>query len=137
MVSKTTLLVCPFFRSKWPYRLLLVKLVMVDTGCHGRHSHCGGNDSAGAVIYWVVLRIDRSHFAQLRRASGKLSNFVLIRVARLTVETNSLTGTYFSWEHSTQTLYLTLVQQARLSPILGKLCVAHIMHHVTQTLTMC
>jgi len=58
-------------------------------------------------LYWVILHIDWSHLLQLRRASGKLSNFVLIRIARLTIETNSLTGTCFSPEHSTQTLYLT------------------------------
>ena len=32
-------------------------------------------------------------FGQLRRASGKFSNFVLLRVVRLTIETNALTGT--------------------------------------------
>ncbi len=39
---------------------------------------------------------------QLRRASGKFTNFVLTRVIRLTIETNTLTGTYFS-ERPTQT----------------------------------
>ncbi|KAH9171429.1 hypothetical protein EDB89DRAFT_2243421 [Lactarius sanguifluus] len=39
----------------------------------------------------------------LRRASGKFSSFVLIRVIRLTVETNTLTGTYFS-EQATPTI---------------------------------
>ena len=45
--------VCPFFRSKWSYRLafrlLLFKLVMVRTGYHGRHSHCSGNELAGTI----------------------------------------------------------------------------------------
>ena len=49
VVSKTAIFVCTLFRSKWPYRLLLFKLVMVYTSCHGRHSHCGSNDSAGTI----------------------------------------------------------------------------------------
>ena len=28
---------------------LTFKLVMVHTGCHGRHSHCGSDDSAGTI----------------------------------------------------------------------------------------
>ena len=33
-------------------------------------------------------------FRQLRNVSGKFSSFVLIRVVRLTIETNTLTGIY-------------------------------------------
>ncbi|KAH9057066.1 hypothetical protein EDB83DRAFT_2316043 [Lactarius deliciosus] len=42
----------------------------------------------------------------LRRTSDKFSSFVLIRVVRLTVETNTLTGTYFS-EQPTPTVAVT------------------------------
>ena len=54
--------VCPVFRSKWPYRLLLFKLVMVRTGYRGRHSHCGGNELAGTI---TLL----GHFAHLLKPS--------------------------------------------------------------------
>ena len=37
--------------------------------------------------------IDQDCFGQLRRANSKFSSFVLIRVVRLTIETNTLTGT--------------------------------------------
>ena len=94
--------VCPLFWLKWPYHLLLFKLVMVRTGYDGRHSHFGGIELADTVTITLL-----GHFAQLRRARGKFSNFVLIHIARLSVETNSLTGTCFSPELSTQTLYLT------------------------------
>jgi hypothetical protein len=75
----------------------MVVLVMGYTECPGGHYDCGGNDTTGTGSpYWILQFTDRDPFAQRRRASGKFSNFVLIRVVRLTIETNALTGTYLS-----------------------------------------
>ena len=75
-----------------------VVLVMVDTECLGGHSDRGCDDAAGtASHYWILYYIDRDPFGQLRRASSSnFSGFVLIRVVRLTIETNALTGTCLS-----------------------------------------
>ena len=40
-----------------------------------------------------VCILTETVFEQLRRASDRFSSFVLIRVVRLTIETNFLTGT--------------------------------------------
>lgn len=36
-------------RLEWPYHLSLFETVMGYTECHGRRSHCGGNDYAGTI----------------------------------------------------------------------------------------
>ena len=84
------------FLSNWTSTSYFVVLVMVNTEFRGGHSDRGGNDSARTGSPHRTLHIDRDPFAQLRRASGNFSSFVLIRVVRLTIETNALTGTYFS-----------------------------------------
>ncbi len=74
-----------------------VVLVMVDIECLRGRSDRSGDDAAGtASHYWILFYIDRDPFGQLRRASGNFSSFVLIRVVRLTIETNALTGTCLS-----------------------------------------
>lgn len=74
-----------------------VVLAMVDIECPCGHSNRGGNDAAGKVSsFWVLYYIDRDPFGQLRKAIGNFSSFVLVRVVRLTVETNALTGTCLS-----------------------------------------
>jgi hypothetical protein len=76
---------------------------MVDIERLGGHSDRGGDDVAGtASHYWIICYIDRGPSGQLRRASDNFSTFVLIRVVRLTIETNALTGTCLS-EKPTQT----------------------------------
>ncbi|KAI9451308.1 hypothetical protein BJY52DRAFT_1226710 [Lactarius psammicola] len=52
----------------------------------------------------LVCFIDRDPFGKLRKASGKLSNFILIRVVRLTIETNALTASVVV---ATLVLYVT------------------------------
>jgi hypothetical protein len=76
---------------------------MVNTECLSRHPDRSGDVNAGTVIhYCIVPFIDRDPFGQLRWACGNFSSFVLIRVVRLTIETNALTGICFP-EPSTQT----------------------------------
>jgi len=82
---------------------------MVDTECLGGRSDRGGDDTSGtASHYWALYYIDRDPFGQLRRASNNFSSFVLIRVVRLTIETNALTGTCLS-ENPTRTCIQLLV----------------------------
>ena len=68
---------------------------MVD-GCPGGYYCCGSNDAAGtgAPHYISCPSLLYPLFFQLRRASGGFCRFVLVRVVRLTIETNTLTGTY-------------------------------------------
>ncbi len=83
--------------SHGPLTLYFVLLVMVGTMCPCGHYDRGGYDSAGTrSSYWIIYDVNRDPLAQLRRASGNFSNFVLIRVVRLTIETNALTGTSLS-----------------------------------------
>jgi len=85
------------FRRSGHTTSYIVVLVMVDTECLCGHSDRGGDDATGtASHYWVLYYIDRDPLAQLRRASSNYSSFVLIRVVRLTIETNALTGTCLS-----------------------------------------
>ncbi len=75
----------------------IVVLGMVDTLCPGGHSDRGCDDAVGtASHYWILYQIDRDPFGQLRRATSNFSSIVLIRVVRLTIETNALTGTFLS-----------------------------------------
>jgi hypothetical protein len=78
---------------------------MVDIECPGGHSHHGGDDTDGTASYCICYYIDGARFGQLRRASGKFSSFVLLRVVRLTIETNALTGTSYGKPHTD--VYLT------------------------------
>ncbi|KAH8980253.1 hypothetical protein EDB86DRAFT_2835432 [Lactarius hatsudake] len=67
---------------------------------------------------------------QLRKTSSKFCNFVSVRVIRLTMETNALTGTYLLEPHRPGALFMTLVlyvafpnevYYAYTSEIIGKL----------------
>jgi hypothetical protein len=66
---------------------------MVDIECSGGCFDRCGDDSACTSSLWIISYIDRGCFGQLRRANSKFSSSVLIRVVRLTIETNTLTGT--------------------------------------------
>ncbi|KAI9445947.1 hypothetical protein H4582DRAFT_517421 [Lactarius indigo] len=67
--------------------------------------------------YMPLHYVDRAPFGQLRVASGNFSNFVLIRVVRLTIETNTLTAAlaimilvlYASFPNELYYMYLTKV----------------------------
>ena len=75
------------------YHLIHCLLVMVDIECSGGCSDRPGDDTASTSSLWIIFMIDQDCFGQLRRANSKFSSFVLIRVVRLTIETNTLTGT--------------------------------------------
>ncbi|KAI9467404.1 hypothetical protein BJY52DRAFT_1350084 [Lactarius psammicola] len=68
--------------------------------------------SKTAVYLWSIpsatadILIAGAMTLLLRRAGGKFTQFVLIRLIRLTVETNTLTGIYFS-KHTTTDVHLT------------------------------
>lgn len=66
---------------------------MVDIECSGGCSDCRGDDTVGTPSLRTISYIDQDCFGQLKRANSKFSSFVLIRVVRLTIETNTLTGT--------------------------------------------
>ena len=66
---------------------------MCGTKCPcGRYDR-GGHDSAGMWSYYWIITTSFEILAQLRRANDSFANFVLVRVVRITIETNALTGT--------------------------------------------
>ena len=69
-----------------------VTLVVVDE-CPGGHYDCDSNDAAGPrPPHHISCLSTEFPFFQLSRASEGYCRFVLIRVVRLTIETNALTG---------------------------------------------
>lgn len=71
-------------------------LVMVNTECLSRHPDRSGDVIDGIVLhYWLVFSLT-DLFGQLRWANSNFTSFVLIRVVRVTIETNALTGACFS-----------------------------------------
>ena len=71
-------------------------LVMVNTECLSRHPDRSGDVIDGIVLhYWLVFSLT-GLFGQLRWANSNFTSFVLIRVVRVTIETNALTGACFS-----------------------------------------
>ncbi len=62
------------------------------------HPNCRRNGRACTLQHRSTLSISQLlAFQQLRqvKAVGQYSNYVLLRIVRLTIETNALTGTYF------------------------------------------
>ena len=71
-------------------------VLVITVGCLCGHSDCDSNDAAGTgPSYHISSFFDRlPPYFQLRRATEGFCRFVLIRVVRLTIETNGLTGTH-------------------------------------------
>jgi hypothetical protein len=70
---------------------------MVDTERPGGHHDCDGHDDAGMRPRLNISFSTGLPSFQLRRTrgnEGSFSRFVLVRVVRLTIETNTITGTY-------------------------------------------
>ena len=66
----------------------------MDDECPGGHYDCGINDAPGTGLsHHISCPFDCLPFFQLRRHSEGFSRFILVRVVRLTIETNALTGT--------------------------------------------
>jgi hypothetical protein len=62
----------------------------------GGHSNRGGDGVTSKVSHFLDPLHQPRSFDQLRRAIGNFSSFVLVRVVRLVVETNALSGTCLS-----------------------------------------
>ncbi|KAH8996594.1 hypothetical protein EDB92DRAFT_2034646 [Lactarius akahatsu] len=93
-------------------------LVMVVAEFFGGHSDCGCHDPAGTGWpHWVLYYVNGAPFIQLRRKDeGRFTNFVLIRVVRLTIETNTLTASFVLFVAFPNEIYYTFT-----AGIIGKL----------------